>query len=110
MLQRGDQLYTSALSVGEILVKPAAAGRPDLIERYLTLFRRSAINILPFDFKAAVCYGRIRQDRSIRAPDAIQLACASAADIDLFITNDHALSRKVIAGVDFITTLEHALI
>jgi predicted nucleic acid-binding protein len=110
MLQRGDRLYTSTLSVGEILVKPVAARRSDVAERYLAFFRRPGINVLPFDFKAATSYGRIRQDKAIRAPDAIQLACAAAAGIDLFITNDVRLSDRVVPGINFITSLERALV
>ena len=50
----------------------------------------------------------IRADRTIRAPDTIQLACAAAAGVDLFITNDDRLSRKVMPGVKFITSLAGA--
>jgi len=108
MLHRGDRLYTSTLSVSEILVKPEAVSRSDLAERYLTFFRRPGVNVLPFDFKAATFYGRIRQDKAIRAPDAIQLACAAAAGIDLFITNDVRLSDSVVPGINFISSLERA--
>ncbi len=51
-----------------------------------------------------------RQDRSIRPPDAIQLACASAARVDLFITNDERLSRRVVPGIHFIQSLATATI
>ena len=51
---------------------------------------------------AAWEYARLRRDRTIRPPDAIQLACASAAKTNLFITNDARLSRKTVAGVDVI--------
>jgi hypothetical protein len=43
-----------------------------------------------------------------KAPDAIQLACAAAAGVDLFITNDDRLSRKHVPEVKFITSLERA--
>ena len=43
-----------------------------------------------------------------KAPDAIQLACAAAAGVDLFITNDDRLSRKHVADVKFIASLERA--
>jgi len=46
----------------------------------------------------------------VKPPDAIQLACASQANTDLFITNDDRLSKKVIAGVQFITSLADAVI
>ena len=108
MLARGDRLFTSALSVGEILTKPVALNRQELAERYVSFFRRPGITVLPFDFQAAPLYARIRQDRGIQAPDAMQLACAAAAEMDLFITNDARLSQKVIAGINFITSLQDA--
>ena len=44
-------------------------------------------------------------DRTIRAPDAIQLACAASGGTDLFITNDDRLSRKNVPGIAFIQSL-----
>jgi predicted nucleic acid-binding protein len=41
-------------------------------------------------------------------PDAIQLACAAAAGIDLFITNDDRLSKFHVQGIHFITGLDQA--
>jgi hypothetical protein len=38
----------------------------------------------------------------------VQLACASAAAVDLFITNDERLSTKIIPGIKFVTSLERA--
>jgi predicted nucleic acid-binding protein len=108
MRARGDRLYTSALTVGEVLVKPSAEGAQSLERECVTLFRSSFITVLPFDFGTAPSYAHVRSDRSIRPADAIQLAVASAAEMDLFITNDERLSRKNIAGIKFITSLARA--
>jgi predicted nucleic acid-binding protein len=108
MLTRGDRLYTSALTVGEILVKPVNEGARDMELRYLRLFENRRITVLPFDSSAAPAYARIRADRSIRPPDAIQLACAAAAEVDLFITNDDRLSTKRVPAIKFITSLTRA--
>ena len=107
MLARGDQLLTSALTLGELLVKPIEAGRDDLCERYRESVQAAA-TVVPFDVTAAAAYARIRCDRGIRPPDAIQLACAAAAGVDLFITNDERLSRKIVPGVGFVTSLARA--
>jgi len=107
MLERGDQLLTSALTLGEVLVKPMEAGREDLQHTYEESLRAAAV-ILPFDEGAAAAYARIRKDRAIRPPDAIQLACASHAGVDLFITNDDRLSQKVVSGIHFVSSLERA--
>jgi predicted nucleic acid-binding protein len=108
MRERGDRLYTSALTVGEILVKPVQMGARDLEQSYLQIFRSPEITVVPFDLRIAPFYARARTDATIRAPDAIQLACAAAAGIDLFITNDDRLSRKRIPEIKFITSLDRA--
>ena len=107
MIEREDELLTSALTLGEVLVKPMEKGDEELMRRYEQAISAGA-TVLPFDFRAAPKFAEIRRDRSIRAPDAIQLACASAAGADLFITNDDRLSRKNISGIQFIQSLEKA--
>lgn len=108
MIDRGDKLYTSALTVGEILVRPVAAGSSEVEAHYRAFFRRPGIVVLPFDEAAAPHYARIRQDRGIQKPDALQLACAATVGIDLFLTNDERLSRKAVPGIQFITGLTRA--
>ncbi len=105
MLVRGDQLLTSTVTLGEILVKPSEAGNRDLCQRYEDALLRTAV-VLPFEVKAARSYGNIRGDRSIRPPDAMQLACAASAGVDLFVTNDQRLSGKNIPGIQFIVSLD----
>ena len=105
---RGDEILTSALTAGETLVRPIEMNAGPIERRYLDFFRNPRLTVVPFDLKAAVCYARIRQDRGIKPPDAIQLACAAAAGVDLFITNDNRLSRKIVAGVKFIVGLQEA--
>ena len=107
MIEREDELLTSALTLGEVLVKPLERGDEELMRRYEQAIGAGA-TVLPFDSRAAPKFAEIRLDRSIRAPDAIQLACASAARVDLFITNDDRLSRKNIRGIQFIQSLEKA--
>ena len=106
MLERGDQLVTSALTLGELLVKPREQGEAVAQDHESTL--RRIATILAFDASCAPRYAAIRADRAIKAPDAIQLACASVAGVDLFITNDDRLSRKHVPGVKFISSLERA--
>ncbi len=106
MLDRGDQLVTSALTLGELLVKPREQGEVVVRDHEATI--RAIATILPFDASCAPRYAAIRSDRAVKAPDAIQLACAAAASVDLFITNDDRLSRKHVPDVKFITSLERA--
>ena|SRR2546423_5753797 len=106
MLSRGDQLLTSSLTLGEILVKPVEHGDLDLCKEYEKAVTTSSL-IMPFDLNAAKIYASLRLDRALRAPDAIQLACAAEAGVDLFVTNDSRLQGKHVNGIHFIVSLEH---
>jgi predicted nucleic acid-binding protein len=107
MLRRGDHLATSTLTLGEILVKPMELRNSELTKKYEEAILATA-QLIPFDLKAARIFARLRGDRSIRAPDAVQLACAAAAGMDLFITNDERLHAKHVEGIQFIVPLERA--
>jgi len=108
MLSRADVLVTSALTLGELQVLPLRTSASEA-ERALEAVRRVA-TIVPFDEQASRRYAAIRQDRAIKPADAIQLACAAAAGVDLFITNDDRLSSRNVPGVKFITSLERAFL
>jgi predicted nucleic acid-binding protein len=107
MLDRGDQLITSAMTVGEILVKPRENRDLELCQRYEESITATSL-ILSFDLNAARRYSMLRLDRTLRAPDAIQLACAAAVGVDLFITNDNRLSNLRVEGIQFIVPLARA--
>ena len=109
MMEREDELLTSALTLGEVLVKPMEIGDQELRQRYESVITAGA-TVVPFDVRAAPRFAEIRRDRSIRAPDAIQLACASMVGVDLFITNDDRLSRKRVRGIHFIQPLDNAML
>jgi predicted nucleic acid-binding protein len=109
MIERSDDLYTSTLTLGEILVKPIEAGNEVLGRRYEAALRQGAA-IISFDVDAARLYAGIRKDRTIRPPDAIQLACAAQARVDLFITNDERLSTKSIPRIQFVSSLQRVFL
>ena len=109
MLERADELCTSTLTLGEVLVKPAEQGNEALRQRYEDVLARTA-RLIAFDRETARRYAAIRRNRSIRPPDAIQLACAAQVGVDLFITNDDRLSRLAIPGIQFLVPLEHAFL
>ncbi|MDA1313168.1 MAG: type II toxin-antitoxin system VapC family toxin [Acidobacteria bacterium] len=110
MIDRGDVLCTSTMTLGEVLVKPIQLGRNDLVERYEQALTSGSVLLIPFDAGSARTYAGVRQDRSIRAPDAVQLSCAAEARCDMFITNDDRLSRKAVPGIQFIVPLEKAFL
>jgi len=105
MMARQDHLVTSWLTIGEVLTKPKELGDSILEKTYLTFFQCGAVELVPFELEAARRYGEIRSRERVRPPDAIQLACAAAGGVDLFVTNDNRLSGLVISGITFITSL-----
>jgi predicted nucleic acid-binding protein len=107
MLSRGDQLVTSTFTLGEVLVKPIEKKDEELTRQYNHAIAASSL-LINFDVQAARIYASLRGDRSIRPPDAIQLACAAAARVDLFITNDERLHSKQVEGIQFIVPLARA--
>jgi len=109
MLERGDQLFSSTLTLGEILVKPVEKNDERLKQAYREALTQTA-TLLAFDRETALHYASIRKDKTVKAPDAIQLACAAQAHIDLFITNDQRLQGKLIPGIQFIASLQGAFL
>ena len=104
MLERGDQLMTSWLTIAEVQIQPHKMGRLDLCERYKDSIQRSSL-LLPFGEQEADAFRTIRS-MGITSADTLQLACASAAETDLFITNDKRLHNLRIPNINFITSVD----
>ncbi len=105
MMERGDQLVTSAMTLGEILVKPQGELNLAICRKYEETLKATSV-IVPFDIEAARHYSEIRQNRGVKGPDAIQLSCAAAAKVDLFITNDDRLQKLHVPGIQFIVPID----
>jgi predicted nucleic acid-binding protein len=105
MIQRDDKLVTSAMTLGELLVKPTELGQASLIEQYDRTIRSRA-QVIAFDASVASRYASLRSTHNIRNADAIQLACAAHFGVDLFVTNDKRLHRLDVPGIGFIAPLE----
>ena len=107
MLDRGDQIVTSAMTLGELLVKPTKLGQTSLIEQYDRAVRSTAL-VINFDTQVAWRFASLRATHNLRSADAIQLACAAHSGVDLFLTNDQRLHTLNIPGIGFITPLDRA--
>ena len=105
MIQRGDRIVTSAMTLGEVLVKPTKLGQTTLIEQYDRAIRTTA-QVISFDPAIAWRYASLRATHTIRNADAIQLACAAHVGVDLFITNDSNLQKLNVPGIGFIAPLD----
>jgi predicted nucleic acid-binding protein len=106
--RRRDTIMTSTLTLGEVLVRPIRKGDRALEARYKSLLREPEVKVLAFDRGAGEIFALVRQDRGVKAPDAIQLATAGSAGCDLFVTNDDRLTRVRVPGIHFISSMERA--
>jgi predicted nucleic acid-binding protein len=93
------------MTLGEVLVKPTKLGQASLIEQYDRAIR-STSEIISFDAQVAWRFASLRATHNLRCADAIQLACAANAGVDLFITNDQQLHKLDVPGIGFIAPLE----
>jgi predicted nucleic acid-binding protein len=105
MQARGDDLVTSAFAVAEMLVGPEQQADRAAADRIREGIREVA-GILPFTLATAAQYASIRARHGLSPADAIHLACAAEARVDLFLTNDAHLVGKVIPGIQFIARLD----
>lgn len=67
MLERNDELCTSTLTLGEVLVKQVEARDEDLARRYEEAITTTA-TIVPFTRETARVYAVLRRDRALRPP------------------------------------------
>jgi uncharacterized protein len=105
MIERRDRLCTSTLTLGEVLAIPESRHDSRLAARFRAVFSHPNVETIPFTEETAEHFARIRADRTVAPADAIQLACAAQAGVDLFLTNDKRLLRKVVPGINFIADL-----
>ncbi len=106
MERRRDTLCTSVFTLGEVLTGPYKRGASGLALRVREVVRPPAVELLPFTVETAERYARIRGDNRVSPPDAIHLASAAQAGVDLFLTNDRRLQGLVIPGIDFIAGMD----
>ena len=110
MRARQDQLCTSAFAVGEILVGPYKTGHKETARKVREVLQPPLVEIIPYTIETADYYAEIRAIKGVSAADAIHLACAAQAHIDLFLTNDLGLVGKVIPGIQFIVGIDSNII
>ena len=106
MMARGDRFCASYLSIGEVLARPLKQKQVQLVERIEQFFDSGLMEMLPFDRRAAGEFARLRATANVTPADAIHLACAGAAGVDLFLTHDKSLHKLRVKGIQFIAGLD----
>jgi predicted nucleic acid-binding protein len=100
--RRGDSLYTSYLVLGEIMAGADKSPKPQNAQSVREIIREMGFTCLPFDEGAVAPFSRLRSKERLKIADAIHLACAASAGIDLFLTGDRQLTKLDIPGIQFI--------
>jgi predicted nucleic acid-binding protein len=106
MNRRRDSLCTSVFTVGEVLTGPYKKGAVELASKVRESIRPPIVELLPFNAETAERYARIRAENRVSPADAIHLASAAHAGVNLFLTNDRKLPRLTIPGIDFIAGMD----
>ena len=106
MQRRKDTLCTSIFAIGEVLTGPRKMKDDAGIRGIKAFFAGREVEILPFDEKAADRYSMICADLRVKQADAIHLALAAAAGVDLFVSNDQKLHKLRIPGITFMADLD----
>jgi uncharacterized protein len=110
MKRRADQLCTSAFTVGETLVGFHKRNDLETAQRVRAFFVDGSMEIIPYTIDIADSYAEIRARLRVSSADAIHLACAARAGIDLFLTNDNDLIGQLVPGIQFIAGLDTNII
>lgn len=100
--RRGDSLYTSHLALGEILAGVERFDQPIKAAAVRETLNEMGFRFLPFDAGAVRPFSLLRGREKLKIADAIHLACAASAGIDLFLTGDKQLVKLDVPGIQFI--------
>jgi uncharacterized protein len=100
--RRADALFTSYLALGEVLAGAEKSPRPEKTRAVRETLQEIGFTYLPFDAGAVASFSALRSRQKLRIADAIHLACAASAGIDLFLTGDKQLTRLDVPGIQFI--------
>ncbi len=93
LIARNDTLCTSVFTVGEVLTLPLRMKDEAVVSTIRDSMMSGEVELLPFTLAMAQRYGQIRAVSSLKAADAIHLATAIEAKVNLFVTNDPQLQK-----------------
>lgn len=110
VIERQDELYTSHLTMGEILAGAAKSPDPAKTRVIRETIAELGVKLLPFDGGAVEPFSRLRAVEKLQIADSIHLACAASAGIDLLLTGDKRLSRLKVPGIHFIADMHTDLL
>ncbi|MBV8630510.1 MAG: PIN domain-containing protein [Silvibacterium sp.] len=108
--ERGDSLYTSYLAVGELLAGARQSPDPGKGSNIRSALDEMGFSYLAFDSGGVKPFSELRAQKKLKAADAVHLACAASAGIDLFLTGDKQLLKLHVPGIQFIADFRTPLL
>lgn len=88
------EIFTSTITLTEVLTKPLKAGDKALVNAYHEMLENTQnIIIVPVDNTIANKAAELRAQYNLKTPDALQIATAIESGCDAFLTNDLGLRR-----------------
>ena len=108
--ERGDSLYSSYIALAELMAGAKQSTDPKKATVIRSILDEIGFNYLPFDSNAVHPFSELRAKERIKAADAIHLACAASAGIDLFLTGDKQLIKLHVPGIQFIADFHTPLL
>lgn len=106
IVARRDFICTSVFSIAEILTGPRRRGSVSGVDTVKKYFLSGAVEVLPFTERTADRYSVIRSANHVSQADAVHLASAAEAGVDIFFTNDRELRKLSIPGIRFFADLD----
>jgi predicted nucleic acid-binding protein len=104
MQVRGDSLFTSFLTLGEVLA--GVQGLPQKATEIRENFSAMNVQLVSFEGGAVDTFASLRGVRKLATADSIHLACAASKGVDLFLTGDRQLTKQNVPGIQFISSIE----
>lgn len=106
----GDvEAYTSVITITEVLPKPVSQDKVQLVETFMHFLKdEEYLNLMSISPEIAEAAGGLRAKySSLKTMDALQIAAAIDAGVDIFVTNDIKLKQvseiRVVVLQDYVT-------
>jgi len=108
--RRGDALFTSCLAAGEVMAGIERFDQPIKAAAVRETLEEIGFRFLAFDAGAMRPFSLLRGREKLKVADAIHLACAASAGIDLYLTGDTQLFRLDVPGIQFIADFNSSIL
>jgi predicted nucleic acid-binding protein len=109
-LRLGKHRIAGSLFVlNELLVLPTRNSDAFTIASYRRLFAPPNLELLPYTLACSQTYAQLRAFDGIKPLDALHLATAAAARVDLFVTHDTKLLSRTVPGIGAVVDTSYRL-